>query len=106
MNTSFCITAGCMVAIMANTMDAAPRSPDHETRSCWRIGALNGERIANTETGLATKVRNTAIASAYGRICGSCDGNDKSPSRKKISICISPVIPSKKCTRDFLLVSG
>ena len=53
--------------------------------------------------GLATNVRNTAIKSAGSTTCGSLDGNARSPSRKKISICINPVSPSKKFTRFRLL---
>ena len=37
-----------MVAIMANTMDAAPRRPDQLTSSCWRRGARNG--VSNSAT--------------------------------------------------------
>ena len=105
-NTSYFIYAGLTTAIMANTIDAAPRSPDQETNSCWRREQRKGVNNANTAAGLATNVKNTAIASAYGRIAGSCDGNASKPNRKKISICISPVIPSKKCTSDFLLCNG
>ena len=53
-NKSFFVYAGLTVAIIANTMDAAPRSPAQDTRSCCFTGQRNGIRIANTEAGLAT----------------------------------------------------
>ena len=61
-NKSFFVYAGLTVAIIANTMDAAPRSPAQDTRSCCFTGQRNSIKIANTETGLATNVKNTAIA--------------------------------------------
>ena len=101
-NTSFSVSTA-ISAIIANTMDAAPLKPAHDTRSCWEIFPLNGVSTSATATGLATNVRNTAIKSAGITTCGSLDGNARSPSRKKMSICINPVSPSKKFTRFRLL---
>ena len=89
--------------MIANTIDAAPLNPAAEMNICCPIGHLSGESMANTAAGRATNVKNRAIAIAGSNTCGIWDGNASSPSRKKISICASPVTPSKKCTSDFLL---
>ena len=89
-------------AMMENTMDAAPLKPDHETSSSCFILLRNGVSTSATERGLATKVSHINIKSAGTMTCGSFDGKESRPSRKKISICMSPVMPSKKFTRFFL----
>lgn len=63
--------------------------------------AANGVSTSATERGLATKVSHINIKSAGTMTCGSFDGKESRPSRKKISICMSPVMPSKKFTRFF-----
>lgn len=78
-----------------------PRSPAHDTTRYCRNGVLNGARSKPTAAGLATKVRNRAIAKAGRRIEGICEGNASSPKRKKIRICIRPVNASKKLTSVF-----
>ena len=60
-----------------------PRSPAHDTTRYCRNGVLNGARSKPTAAGLATKVRNRAIAKAGRRIEGICEGNASSPKRKK-----------------------
>ena len=90
------------MAMMANTMDAAPRRPAQETSNFCRVLHRNGERMENTAAGLATKVRNNAIRIAGNKMAGILEGKDNRPSRKKMSICIKPVTPSKKCTNARL----
>ena len=87
--------------MIANTIEAAPLKPAKETSSICSFLHLKGAKIANTAAGLAIKVKNRAINNAVKKISGNLDGVAKSPSRKKISICIRPVIPSKKLTIDF-----
>ena len=58
--------------------------------------------MANTAIGLDTMVINKNIKIAGMATPGSFDGLDNSPKRKKITICIRLVVPSKKCTRFFL----
>lgn len=87
-----------MVAIIANTMEAAPRRPDQETRSCWESLLLKGVSTVETATGRAINVSHTAISNAGTMTCGMRDGKESRPSKKKISICISPVRPSKRRT--------
>ena len=88
--------------MMANTMEAAPRSPAKDTKSCWEIWHRAGDKIAKTDSGRATKVMNTAIKKDGSRMGSIWDGVANKPSIKKMSICIKPVSPSKKCTRDCL----
>ena len=94
------------MAIMANTMDAAPRSPAQETRICWRREDLNGVSKIAVTSGLAIRVRNAAMAAAGSHTAAILEGKESSPRIKKISICIRLVRPSKKLTRVFLLGSG
>ena len=96
-------TVPLLLAIIANTMDAAPRSPAHETNICCRHLLRKGVNSKHTTAGLATNVKNNAIISDGKTTAGSADGNANSPTRKKTNICIKPVTPSKKCTSDFLL---
>lgn len=42
---------------MANTMDAAPRSPTQETNSCCFTGRLNQHKMPKTAAGRATRMR-------------------------------------------------
>ena len=91
------------IAIIANTIDAAPLRPAHDTTRYCEIFVLNGASTVATANGLAMNVINSAINIDGYKTVNIFDGNDKSPKRKNISICISPVIPSKKCTSDFLL---
>ena len=101
-NRSWESTAPLLVAIMANTIDAAPRSPAHAVRSCCCGFARSGVRIKATANGLATKVRNTAIRSPGTQTARILDGKDRRPSIKKMNICIRLVSPSKKLTSTFL----
>lgn len=94
------------ITIMANTMEAAPLSPDQEIRMHCRREGLKGSIKRNTAMGLAAKVRKRAMARDGRKISGSRWGKDKSPSKKKINIWASPVIPSKKCTSVILLLMG
>ena len=50
--------------------------------------------------------RNKAISNAGTTTVGIFEGKESSPNKKKMSICISPVIPSKKFTSDFLFLIG
>jgi hypothetical protein len=77
-------------------MEAAPRSPEKDTSSICGILHFAGVNMAKTAAGRATKVKNKAIVIDGKKIEGICDGKASSPSRKKMNICISPVIPSKK----------
>ena len=97
------MTAGSMTAKIAKTMDAAPLIPDHDTIKLWRTLALSGVSIANTATGRATNVRNNAISRPTSATLGSCEGNANKPSIKNNSICMSPVVESKKLTSTDLL---
>ena len=81
---------------IANTIEAAPLRPDQETRSCWRTGVLNQERIRKVATGLATMIMNTEIKMAGKATEGILEGNASKPKTKKMAICISQVMPSKK----------
>ena len=74
LNSDDGVTAGLTVAMMANTIDAAPRRPDHDTSSFCRSGHLNGDMTANTAAGRATNVRNSAISSPCSATSGSCEG--------------------------------
>ena len=98
-------TAVPVMAIMANTIDAAPRIPDQATKICWRKDERKGVKIPNTASGLAIKVRKRAIKSAVHATPGNLDGKDKSPSRKNKNICISVVSPPKKSMMFFLFGS-
>ena len=100
---SLLVEAGSTVTMMANTMDAAPRMPAHDTSNRCRTLHRNGDRMANTAAGRATKVRNSAISSAVGAMAGRLEGYASSPRVKNSSICIIPVAPSKKLTSTPLL---
>ena len=65
-------TAG--VAIIANTMDAAPLRPTNETNACWLSLLLKGDNIDRIETGRATNTINKAIKAAGSRTEWSSDG--------------------------------
>ena len=67
------------------------------------LGLLFGGITRKTAIGLATTIINNPVRSAGPITAGILDGNDKSPNRKNISTCISPVVPSKKLTRFLLL---
>ena len=86
----------------AKTIDVAPRRPAHEITACCRHFALNGVIINAVTAGRATNVKNSAISTEGSRIPGICEGNASNPKRKNTSICISPVMPSKQCTKAFL----
>ena len=92
------ISAPPAITNIEKTMEEAPLSPAHDTSRHCLIEHLNGRRIANTATGLATNVRNTAIAMDVGIIDGNICGYDNNPSIKNITICASVVTPSKKGT--------
>ena len=91
------------ITMIENTIDAAPRSPAKETSAHCLILHLNGNKIRNTATGLATKVKKIMIARAGHKTCEKRWGNASRPSRKKINICASPVRPSKNDTMTTLL---
>lgn len=76
------IYASSTVAMIAKTMEVAPLSPAHEIRAICFHFAPKGFMITVTAAGLATNVRNNAIAAAGSIIDGICDGNAKSPRRK------------------------
>ena len=82
---------------------STPLRPDQEINNCWFKGALNGVKIAIIDNVRATNVKNKEIAKAGIKIYCNWEGKDNNPNKKNISICIRPVIPSKKFTRDFLL---
>lgn len=88
---------------MAKTMDDAPLRPAKATKSICLSLLLNGSITRKTAIGLATTIINNPVRSAGPITAGILDGNDKSPNRKNISTCISPVVPSKKLTRFLLL---
>ena len=90
------------VAISANTMDAAPLRPTNDTSNCCLNRALNGVIMPKTVRGLDIKVMKMAIRMAGTATCGSCDGVDRRPSRKKMSTCMRPFTPSKNGTSVFL----
>ena len=87
---------------IAKTIDAAPRSPANETSNICFILHLKNFNIKNTTKGLTIKVRTSIMLIASRAILANLDGVASKPSKKKINICISPVIPSKKITRFFL----
>ena len=71
---------------MANTMEAAPRSPAQEIiRHCLLLH-LKGFIIRNTVAGRMITVSTMAIARDTKKICGSLCGKDKSPSKKNRTI--------------------
>ena len=90
-NTSCSTEALLVTAMIANTIDAAPRSPAADTKICCDILLQKGVSSKNTATGLAIKVKNIATANPIPATWNNCDGNDKSPNRKNKSICINPV---------------
>lgn len=96
------MAAPLATAMMANTIDAAPRSPAQDTSRHCRTPQRKGASSRKTAAGRATKVRNTIMAKAGRKTAGSCRGKESSPSRKKIKICARPVSPSKKWTRAAL----
>ena len=81
--------------MMANAIEAAPRIPAKETKSICLSLQRNGTSSRNIAAGLATNVRKSAVKSAGVATPGSLDGDARSPSMKKSSICISPVRLSK-----------
>ena len=95
-----------MAAIMANTMEAAPLSPAHDISSCCFRGAFKGVRSRAVAAGRAASVRNAATAREGSHTAAIFDGKDKSPSIKKIIICMRLVSPSKKLTSPFLFLKG
>ena len=80
---SLSVTAGLTTVIIAKTIDAAPRIPDHEIRICCLILHFAGISIKDTASGRAIKVRNRAMQSAGNAIFPSCEGKESSPKRKK-----------------------
>lgn len=78
-------TVPLLLAIIANTMDAAPRSPAHETNICCRHLLRKGVNSKHTTAGLATNVKNNAIISDGKTTAGSADGNANSPTRKRLT---------------------
>lgn len=61
-------------------------------------------KIAKTESGLATKLKNKTMARATKVCLGSSLGVTKRPSKENQN-CISPVMPSKSLPEIFLLLS-
>lgn len=81
--------------IIEKTIEAAPRSPDHDVNRHCLILHLNGISNANTAIGLAIKVSIATMQSEGMAISGNLCGNASNPSKKKIKIWARPVIPSK-----------
>ena len=74
------------IAIIANTEEAAPRSPAHDTRRHCCTLHRNGASNTKTATGLAIRVIKTVMARAVGIICGIWCGKESSPNKKNIKI--------------------
>ena len=83
-------------AEIANTMEAAPRSPAQDTTPICAAGARNGASSTATTTGRAATVRNTMIPRAGSRTAGSSTGVTSRPSRKKMMTWQTLVRTSKK----------
>ena len=105
-NISYFIYPSLSVAMIANTIDAAPRRPAQEITRYCPIGGFDGASSKPTAAGRATNVKNNAIAIAGSTIDGICEGNARSPSKKNRSICIMPVNASKKPTSAFWFFSS
>ena len=75
--------------MMANTADAAPRRPANAVRACCLQEERKGVITRNTATGLAINVSPRKMSRAVPSMGRSMEGNTRSPSRKKISICAS-----------------
>ena len=98
MNRSLDISLPPAITDIEKTIEEAPLSPAHDTSRHCLIEHLNGRRIANTATGLAINVRNTAIITDVNIVAGNICGYDNKPSIKNMTICASVVTPSKKGT--------
>lgn len=59
------------MTIIANTIDAAPRKPDHATSRHCRSEEPNGKSSRKTAAGLARNVKNNAITKAGKNRLGS-----------------------------------
>ena len=77
---------------------SATQTGPGDKKSCWESLLLKGVSTVETATGRAINVSHTAISNAGTMTCGMRDGKESRPSKKKISICISPVRPSKRRT--------
>ena len=102
-NKSLSVETGLMTVMTANTMEAAPRSPEKLTSSRRPMLPPNGAISKNTAAGRAAKVKNSAMATAGPSTAGIWEGKDSSPSRKNSTICIMLVTPSKNGTSVALL---
>ena len=71
--------------MMANTMEATPRSPAQETTPTWAREGRKGSIRTEITAGRAAKVRNTMMARAGSSTEGSSTGVTNRPSRKKMS---------------------
>ena len=87
---------------MANTMEAAPRNPTQETRTCCFTGVRNQDKMAKAATGRATNSTNKKSSVPGTATSGKRDGKASRPRVKNRAICISHDRPSKKGTNDFL----
>ena len=83
-------------AIIANTIDATPLNPAHDTRRHWFMLDLNGRSNTKIATGRAMNVRNINISVPVDSREGTLLGKARSPKIKKIAIWLNFVIPSKK----------
>ena len=71
------------IAIIANTIDAAPLRPAHDTTRYCEIFVLNGASTVATANGLATNVINSAINIDGNKTVNIFDGNDRKNWRGK-----------------------
>ena len=71
---------------MANTIEAAPRSPAKETNIFFSVLLRKGSKREKTEMGLAMKVKIKKIRNAGKKESTNRLGVDSKPSKKKINI--------------------
>lgn len=72
--------------IIEKTIEAAPRSPDHDVKRHCFILQLNGINNANTDNGRANKVSIVTMQIEGINVFGNLCGNASNPNKKNIKI--------------------
>ena len=90
---------------MAKTTEAAPLKPAQDTKSFCPLLDFKGLINEQTTNGRINKVIAIIIRIAGTVYFNASNGFTKSPSKKKIRICIILVIPLKKLTISLFLLN-
>ena len=99
LNRSYFISTPPSTAMMANTMEATPRSPAQDTTPTWPRDGRKGSSSRAATRGRPTRVRKAITDRAGSRTEGSSTGVTSRPSRKKMSTWATSVTTSKKWTK-------